>query len=77
MKFAFIQAANASFLVALVCRVLQLLRQDFYAAGAGQRRRGDGGVGFGVDFGAIHEPRPRFYGSPASYRALRTGPRWS
>ena len=31
MKFAFIQAEKASFPVTLLCRVLQVSRQGFYA----------------------------------------------
>jgi putative transposase len=72
MKFAFIQAERASFPVALLCRVLQVSRQGFYAsrqrpeaARYGQDRR------LSLVIAAIHAASRRCYGSPRIHAELR------
>jgi putative transposase len=72
MKFAFIQAEKASFPVAVLCRVLQVSRQGFYAsqsrpepARRGRDRR------LSVEIAAIHAASRRRYGSPRIHAELR------
>jgi putative transposase len=72
MKFAFIQAERASFPVAVLCRVLQVSRQGFYASQsrpeAGRRVRDRR---LSVDIAAIHATSRRRYGSPRIHAELR------
>ena len=72
MKFAFIQAERASFPVALLCRVLQVSRQGFYAS---QRRpepaRQVHDRRLSVEIAAIHAASRRCYGSPRVHAELR------
>lgn len=72
MKFAFIQAEKASFPVALLCRVLQVSRQGFYAS---QRRPEPARQVFdrrlSVEIAAIHAASRRCYGSPRIHAELR------
>jgi transposase InsO family protein len=72
MKFAFIQAEKASFPVAVLCRVLQVSRQGFYAS---QRRpepaRQVVDRRLSVEIAAIHAASRRCYGSPRIHAELR------
>ena len=72
MKFAFIQAEKASFPVTLLCRVLQVSRQGFYASQSrpeSARRVVDGRLS--VEIAAIHAASRRCYGSPRIHAELR------
>ena len=72
MKFAFIQAEKASFPVTLLCRVLEVSRQGFYA----QQHRPEA-ARHAVDrrlsgeIVAIHRASRRCYGSPRIHAELR------
>jgi putative transposase len=72
MKFAFIQAEKASFPVSVLCRVLQVSRQGFYAC---QQRpepaRGQRDRRLSVEIAAIHAASRRCYGSPRVHAELR------
>lgn len=72
MKFAFIRAEKASFPVAVLCRVLQVSRQGFYAAQCRPepaRRTTDRRLS--VEIAAIHAASRRSYGSPRIHAELR------
>ncbi len=72
MKFAFIQAEKASFPVTLLCRVLQVSRQGFYASQQRPepaRRVVDRRLSF--EIAAIHAASRRCYGSPRIHAELR------
>ena len=72
MKFAFIQAEKASFPVTVLCRVLEVSRQGFYAQ---QRRpetaRTQGDRRLSAEIAAIHTASRRRYGSPRIHAELR------
>ena len=72
MKFAFIQAEKASFPVALLCRVLQVSRQGFYASqGRPEPARRVVDRRLSVEIAAIHAASRRCYGSPRIHAELR------
>jgi putative transposase len=72
MKFAFIQAEKASFPVAVLCRVLQVSRQGFYASQSRpEAARGVRDRRLSVDIAAIHAASRRRYGSPRIHAELR------
>lgn len=72
MKFAFIQAEKASFPVTLLCRVLQVSRQGFYASqGRPEPTRRVVDRGLSREIAAIHAESHRRYGSPRIHAELQ------
>lgn len=72
MKFGRIQAEEASFPVAMMCRLLRVSRAGFYAwrtRSESQRARGNRELT--VHIAAIHEESRRTYGSPRVHAELR------